>query len=95
MQSLSIIAGVIMLTGVVRIKNFFKEQQAMDFINSGMLYRNALAFILYALGATASAVCLMFVNFDPGSKIKYDILSAVYIVDFLAQWVSELFVIEE
>lgn len=90
----AIIAGVILLTGVVRIKKFFEERKAMDFINSGMLLRHAIAFILYLLGATASAVCLMFVNLYPGNETIYDIFSAVYIADLMAQWVSELLLCE-
>lgn len=61
----AIIAGVILLQCIMRIRNYFRDRNAVDFINTGMLLRHASAFGLYLFGTTASSVALMFVNLYP------------------------------
>ena len=80
---LAIISGVILVMGVIRIKNFFKQSGNQDYINTQMLLRHAAAFSLYLVGTTASSVSLLFVNLYPEIPAFFDIFSALYILDFL------------
>lgn len=46
------ISGIILVTGVLRIRNFFSKRNATEFINTGMLLRHAAAFGIYLLCCT-------------------------------------------
>jgi hypothetical protein len=86
----SIISGYILVVSVLRVKNFFKERNAEDFINTPMLLRHGIAFGLYLLGTILSGVSLVFVNLNPDSVSAYNIFSFFYIVDFLMEFISQI-----
>lgn len=86
----SIISGYILVSSVIDVKNFFKERDAEDFINTPMLLRHGIAFSLYLIGTTVTAITLMFVNIYPESQRAYDVFSAFYILDFLMEFVSQI-----
>lgn len=60
MAACAIISGVILVVGVTRIRMFFKEREAEDFLDTKMLWRHALSFGLYlmstVLWATTTAI---------------------------------------
>jgi drug/metabolite transporter (DMT)-like permease len=90
----AIISGVILIVGVHRIRKFFKERNATDYINTAMLLRHGFAFGLYLVCSTASAVMLLFVNLNPLNPAYFSLFCCVFIADLIGQLISELFLCE-
>ena len=65
-----LLSGYILIRGILRIRNYFKEQDADDFIDTKMLLRHALSFSLYLIGTSCTAISLVFYTIYSGSNIK-------------------------
>lgn len=50
---LQIYSGVVLVNSVFKIRRFFVAHNAQNYINSNMLIRHALCFILYIITVTA------------------------------------------
>mgnify|MGYP003353146145 CR=1 FL=1 len=90
----AITSGVILVNGVLSIRRFFKEKNATDFINTAMLLRHGLAFGLYLVCTSASAIMLLFVNLNPLNPVYFTNFLYVFIADLIGQCLSELFLCE-
>lgn len=75
-------SGVLLVTGVIKIRKYLKIRNALDTINTGMLMRHALAFTIYlfAIAIWAGAEIL----FDIKTTITtYEILSRVIVANLV------------
>jgi hypothetical protein len=58
MGTLATISGVLLIKGVARIRRFFKEKEAEDFLNTELLWQHAAAFGLYLFSTAAKTIVL-------------------------------------
>lgn len=89
-RAVLIVSGVILLHAVFSIHSYFKRKNATDVINTGMLVCHGLAFGLYLLCTIVSAVFLFYYNINPGNQKVFNEYSAVQIVNYLGQFLSEI-----
>ena len=87
MSVCGIISGVMLVAGVIKIRNFFKKENAEDFIDLPMLTKHAVAFGLYLLSCTLWTAAVVAVNIKE-SNLTWAIYYDVSIFDFLAQSIA-------
>lgn len=61
----AIACGVILIVGVIKIKKFFKDKNAIDSIDTSTLTRHAVAFVLFLVGIVLWAIALAIYNVFP------------------------------
>jgi hypothetical protein len=87
----AIISGAILITSLVKIRNFFKENELDDFLNTPMMLRHSFAYGLYLLSTTGACISTMLVDlngYQSWKLVKID--SIVSISDFFLQFVSQI-----
>jgi hypothetical protein len=81
--------GAILMISVFRIRRFFVDRKATDYINTGMLIRHALAFGLYSVTQLTFYAAYILFAFNPNNPGVISILNIVGMVyvygGFLAQ----------
>ena len=87
---MSIVSGLILIKSVLQIRNFFKEHNATEFVNTNMLLRHGAAFGLYLVCTIVTAISLMLVNIYSENQKIYNIFSICFIADFLGEFVSQV-----
>lgn len=60
----ALISGFILCWGVYKIRKFFKDQNAMDSLNTAMLWRHGLSFGLYLASSLVTTVTLVIMNLN-------------------------------
>lgn len=93
MQVCAIIAGVMLVAGVIRIRRFFREKEADDVLNSSMLVRHAIAFSLYLLSTSAWLIAVALDNiFRSAWSVR--LYEQVSIADYIVQFVAQVMLLE-
>lgn len=80
----ALIAGFVLVWAVIKIRKYFKEKNATDYLNTNMLWRHGISFGLYLATSMATTTALLFVNLhtnDDNFKKYFDIYSGVFIAD--------------
>ena len=54
----AVASGIILIAGVIKIRNFFKDKNAIESINTSTLTRHAVAFGLYLVGVVLWVISL-------------------------------------
>jgi hypothetical protein len=79
-EMFQIISGLILVTSVVRIRQFFVRINAKSWINTGMLLRHASAFVLYMVSNFVyAAACGYWVWFPTTENYRYVIASGLFL----------------
>ena len=86
-------SGVILVRGILRIRRFFREQDAEDYINTAMLLRHGIAFSLYLFGTSLTAISLVFFNIWPDDKQVKRVFFTLFTLDFVFEFVSQLLLV--
>jgi hypothetical protein len=87
---IQIITGIVLVSSVFRIKRIFRERNAENYINSGMLLRHASAFGLYLVAAVVYFSFWTAVSMAPFDEKLYNIFLCVSASFFVAQFISEI-----
>lgn len=75
------------------IRRYFREQDATDYINTGMLLRHALSFGLYLLGTSATGIAEILLSFKKDSQ-SIDNYYACLFFESMAQCISMTLLLE-
>lgn len=62
---LQIYSGAVLLRSVLKIRRFFVERNAQNFINTDMLIRHSTCFILYIITVTLFYCAFGYYTFKP------------------------------
>jgi hypothetical protein len=88
MNSLLIISGVILVTTVFAIRQFYKQRNAIDVLDTGVLVRHASAFALFLIAVLIYSIAFAIADMMP-TKLTIEIYyySFVFyaITDFISQ----------
>lgn len=76
-----------LVRGVWKIKRFFRENNAEDYIDTAMLWRHALSFGLYLVSNVAFFSMLALFSFFPDNR---QVDNAFYITQTIYTFVSTL-----
>lgn len=84
-----------LIVGVIWVRQFFRDQNADDFINSSMLKRHAVSFGLYLMSTSVWALAAVMWNLsDPRNQKVKNFYSCVTIADLIIQFLAQLLLCE-
>lgn len=84
------VSGVMLVKAVWKIRQFFRENGAEDYIDTAMLWRHAISFILYLLSTTMLYTAVELYSWFPTSAPVYALLIASKVFYSCASVVSEI-----
>jgi hypothetical protein len=85
-----IVSGLILVSTVISIRRFFRKKNETEFINTGMLWRHALTFGLYLLGAIGYFGSFVFVILYPTNPAVFNTFETICLFFWPVQLVSEI-----
>jgi len=89
-----IVSGLVLVTGVVKIRNFFKKQGAENFINTPMLMRHAASFGLYLVTTVVFFISFSLMALSPYDLFFWNLLNLVAIFYYVGQLISEILLVQ-
>jgi len=81
--AVQVISGIILVKGVWKIKTFFKENNAEDFLDISTLWRHALTFGIFLVSCVLFYVMFGLFSFFPFNKqiyVAFDIVKTFYVI---------------
>lgn len=90
----AIASGVILMAGVRRINQYFKDKNAVDCINTRRLTLHSVAFGLFLLSVVLWAVGMFFYDSQPTEGQIDKAIDDLFVVIFSIALIAELFLIE-
>lgn len=86
---MQVLSGVGLIWAIIKIRNYFKEKNATDLLDTKMFTFHGMAFGLYLVGTSTTTVFLIIANLDLDSSKKFDNFQYAFFAELLADLVSE------